>query len=114
MPGTTSTTTTDGPALHRGPAAPMAAFPTILGGRVRLARCRAGLSQEGLAVRAGVSAKTVWRLETGATATPDARTIERIARVLGVAPVDLYDPAALDRFLSGRNPDFGAGPPRSA
>ena len=57
--------------------------------RSRLYRARkaAGLTQEQLAVKAGVSYSTVCNMERGARVSKV--TLERIALVLGVAPSEL-------------------------
>ena len=51
-------------------------------GRLRAARLRLGLTQEQLAVRAGVDVRTVRNLETGRF-RPSRRTAGRLGRVLG-------------------------------
>ena len=45
-----------------------------------------GFSQAQLAVHAGVSPATVWRIENGSKHVPDTETITRLANVLGVDP----------------------------
>ena len=56
--------------------------------RLRAARERAGLTQEGLAEAAGVSTGLIGQLESAAT-LPSLPTIERLARALGVSPCHL-------------------------
>jgi transcriptional regulator with XRE-family HTH domain len=60
----------------------------LLGERVRLLRERQALTQVELAERAGVSAAAILRIERG---THQARpsTIRKLARALGVKPVEL-------------------------
>jgi ribosome-binding protein aMBF1 (putative translation factor) len=60
------------------------ASPTpALADTIRLAREAAGLSKEGLAAQAGVSYKTVERLEAG-TAIPRRATLTVITAALGI------------------------------
>ncbi len=53
-------------------------------------RVRAALSQRELAVRAGVTPMTVWRIEQGKEARPT--TIRKLAKALKVKPVELMGP----------------------
>lgn len=57
-----------------------------------------GFSQAQLAHRAGVTVNAVRNVESGHTARP--RTIERIARAVGLTPMELYERAAAGRFTS--------------
>jgi transcriptional regulator with XRE-family HTH domain len=50
-------------------------------------RINEGLSQRGLAARAGVTHTSVWKLEHGGNLHP--ATLKKIADVLGVKPTDL-------------------------
>jgi transcriptional regulator with XRE-family HTH domain len=59
--------------------------PNILGERVLLSRRRAKLTQQELAVAAGVTATTIARLEQGRTHHISTRSLEQISRVLGVS-----------------------------
>lgn len=61
-----------------------------IGGKVRWFRERAGLSQEELAEKAGLTQKTIWTIEALAT---DGRpsTRRNLAAALGVAVADLYE-----------------------
>ena len=59
-----------------------------LGQRVRRLRNSAGLSQDALAGAAGVGRVTLVRLEKGEQ-TPRFRTLEAIAKALGVGVLDL-------------------------
>ncbi|WP_167930380.1 helix-turn-helix transcriptional regulator [Olsenella sp. SW781] len=54
----------------------------ILGEGLRAARTRAGLSQEGLARKSGISQEAISVLERG-SGNPTMRTLERLARALG-------------------------------
>jgi len=65
-----------------------------MGSRLRHARVRAGLSQEQLGIRAGVSRNHVHLLETGRSspvldANPRLRMIYKLATALGIAPIEL-------------------------
>ena len=57
-----------------------------------------GFSQPQLADRAEVTLDTLRNVESGNTARP--RTIERIARALGLTPMELYERAAAGRSRS--------------
>nr|WP_095877256.1 helix-turn-helix transcriptional regulator [Streptomyces sp. TLI_235] len=59
------------------------------GDRIRDLRKRRQLSQEELAVRAGVSRKTISRMELGATAS-DIDQLNHVARALGVGTWRLF------------------------
>jgi len=72
--------------------------------RLRAARERAGLTQEGLAEAAGVSTGLIGQLESAAT-LPSLPTIERLARALGVSPCHLLvDDPDLQRVLAELGP----------
>ncbi|GIJ67185.1 helix-turn-helix domain-containing protein [Virgisporangium ochraceum] len=70
----------------------------VLRERIRRYRRRSGISQEELAVRSGLSARTIRYIESGRTLRPRPATIRLIAAGLGV------DVAEVD-------PDGAAGPP---
>ena len=61
--------------------------PQPLSTRIRDARKAVGLSPEGLAFKAGVSLKTVERIETGA-AVPRRATLRVIVDALDLDPAD--------------------------
>ena len=87
-----------------GPAGGEAAF----GARLRRARLAAGLTQEELAERAGLSARGIQDLERGLRATPQRETVRRLAGALGLTPGEA---AALGATVSrARRP----GPGRTA
>lgn len=52
---------------------------------LREARERAKLTQEQLAHRSGVDQTTISRIETSSDANPTFRTIDRLAKALGIA-----------------------------
>jgi transcriptional regulator with XRE-family HTH domain len=54
---------------------------------MRELRINQGLSQRGLAEKAGVSNTSVWKIERGGGANP--ATLKKLADVLGVRPTDL-------------------------
>ena len=58
--------------------------------KLRATRRAKGLKQEDLAAAAGVSQSTIVRLESGQN-EPTFGTALRIARALGVSPLDLWD-----------------------
>jgi len=58
--------------------------------KIREAREQAGMTQEALAQRLGVTRKTVWNLETGRT-LPNLAVVFALAAILGVAWSALYE-----------------------
>lgn len=62
-------------------------IPELIGGRVRAARQREGMSQAELAQRIGVTRSAVSHLEAGHRDT----TVTRLAAIVRVLPVDLSD-----------------------
>jgi DNA-binding XRE family transcriptional regulator len=54
------------------------------GMRVRQARLKAGLTQEGLAQLAGVTTQTIWRIENEATFNHHIQTLRLIAKALSL------------------------------
>jgi transcriptional regulator with XRE-family HTH domain len=63
----------------------------VLGDKIRRYRRRSGISQEELAVRAGLSSRAIRYIESGQTARPRPATLRLIAAGLGV-DVDDVDP----------------------
>jgi transcriptional regulator with XRE-family HTH domain len=61
-----------------------------IGARIRVARLRAGLTQERLAERVGVEPTTVYRFESGRRGVTLPMLL-RIAAVLNVRPAELLD-----------------------
>ncbi len=61
-----------------------------IGERLKDLRFRAGLTQQELADRAGVTQTTVARIERDAV-QPEVTTIRKLAQALGKAPGDLLD-----------------------
>ena len=80
---------------------------TGFGGRLRRLRAAAGLTQEQLAARAGLTAQAVAALETGKRRRPYPRTVRALAEALGLSEDER---AALTALASGR----GAAPPARA
>jgi transcriptional regulator with XRE-family HTH domain len=60
-----------------------------VGAAIRRVRVKAGMSQERLARRVGVTTNTVWRLENDPVANPRLETLRAIARALGVTLSEL-------------------------
>lgn len=56
--------------------------------RIRSERKAQGLSPEGLAFRAGVSLKTIERIETGVITSPRRATLKVIVDALGLDPAE--------------------------
>ncbi len=87
-------------ACHARPRLPPVPPTRCLGVLVRQFRRAAGLSQEELAARATLSARTLSNLERGAIRKPQAETLRLIADALGLAPAER---ALLDAALRGRS-----------
>ena len=73
-----------GVAVNTTVARPVEGAP--FGARLRRHRLAAGLTQEQLAARAGLSARGVQDLERGARTTPQRETVRRLAAALGLSP----------------------------
>jgi DNA-binding SARP family transcriptional activator/transcriptional regulator with XRE-family HTH domain/tetratricopeptide (TPR) repeat protein len=58
-------------------------------GRLRRLRAKAGLSQQELAERAGISVRTLRNLERGGVERPHALSVHRLAAALGVSATEL-------------------------
>jgi transcriptional regulator with XRE-family HTH domain len=59
-----------------------------LGSAIKRLRKQQGLTQEALAHEAGITTGTLSRTESGET-SPSWRTVQHIAKALGVSPADL-------------------------
>jgi transcriptional regulator with XRE-family HTH domain len=59
--------------------------------KIRRLRLRAGMSQESLAQRVGVTTHTIWRLENGPTFNPRFETLRALAKALGIPLKELLD-----------------------
>ena len=68
----------------------MTSLRLSFGKRVKQLRKQAGLSQEELAERAGISVDFVSLVERGINA-PSFETLERLCEALGRVPRDLFD-----------------------
>jgi transcriptional regulator with XRE-family HTH domain len=93
------------PYDHRGKVRAME--DTGLGRLLRRLRRAAGLTQEELAERAGISARTVSDAERGLRDRVYRDTATRIAVALGMGPVER---AAFEAAARGRNPGSGPRP----
>jgi transcriptional regulator with XRE-family HTH domain len=62
-----------------------------MGERLRELRDRAGLTQEALAHRAGVSAASIFRIEQGRPSDPKLSTLVALAEALGLTVGSLAD-----------------------
>lgn len=82
--------------------------PPTFGALLRRYRLFAGLTQEGLAERAGVSARGIQDLERGVNLTPRAETIRMLADGLGL---DGLDRSAL---VAAAHPELATPPPIDA
>lgn len=60
-----------------------------VGGKIRLARRKAGMTQEDLAEKVGVHLSTLGRIERGES-NPPLQTINKIARGLSTKPKELF------------------------
>ena len=65
----------------------------VVAGRVRELRRAAGLEEQELARRAGISLQTVSNLETGRLRDLKLSTLSKIAAALSVSPEELLSPA---------------------
>ena len=74
------------------------------GALLRRRRLAAGLSQEQLAERAGLSAHGISDLERGARTTPQRATVRLLARALGLGPPEITALEASVRRASPRAP----------
>ena len=81
---------------------------TTFGALLRQHRLTAGLTQEGLAERAGVSARGVQDLERGLRATPRAESVRLLADALGL------DPESRSRLIAAAHPELTSPPPPGA
>jgi putative transcriptional regulator len=66
---------------------------STLGNRMRILRGQAGLTQEALASKSGVTATTIAAIEQGRRHDPHIGTIMRLARALGVDIQELFKEA---------------------
>ena len=73
---------------------------TTFGALLRQHRLAAGLTQEGLAERAGVSARGVQDLERGLRVTPRAETVRLLADALEL------DPESRSRLIAAAHPEL--------
>ncbi|SHN47623.1 BTAD domain-containing putative transcriptional regulator [Cryptosporangium aurantiacum] len=73
-----------------------------LGDLVRTHRQNAGLAQETLALRAGVSIRTVSNIERGSVARPRAESVRRLLTALGLGADDSVRPAEIEPVQAGR------------
>lgn len=77
--------------------------PGIIGERIKDARERLGVTQDQLAVQAGVHRLTVVKLESGARDTASSDILQRLADVLGVSVDYLLgrmERAAIEPFIA--------------
>lgn len=71
-----------------------------LGGRLKALREKSGLTQAGLASRAGVTAGLIGQVEQGKV-QPSLKTLEKLASVMGVSPCYfIMEQGAIDQMLS--------------
>lgn len=64
--------------------------PSPLPQRLRMLREQAGMTQQALAVAAGLSVTAIAALEQGRKANPRVNTVRAIAKALGVGADDLF------------------------
>lgn len=91
-----------------GPSLPEEAPVQRLGRIIRQGRRDKDWSQEELAAKAGVSAPTVKRYETGRTATPEPEAARRVFLALGLDP--RWIPVVLG-YVTAEEMDLPASPP---
>lgn len=63
--------------------------------KIKLERTKRDLSQQELALLAGVDKNTIWKIETGQT-SPTINTLEKIAQALGMDFSKLTDVSKVD------------------
>ncbi len=66
-------------------------LPTTLAELLNRLRNETGIAMYELAKRTGINRSTLMRIEDGTTTSPDARTLNALARGLGVEPELFYD-----------------------
>jgi transcriptional regulator with XRE-family HTH domain len=71
-------------AVKKGHLTKIAKKRTSEGAAIRRLRTEAGMSQEHLARRVGVTTHTIWTIENNPRANPRLETLRAIARALGV------------------------------
>ena len=80
--------------------------PRVQGSLIRAARKARGLSQEQLAEMVVVDPSKIGRIERSQGLSdhyvPDVWTIEKIAEILNVPPINFYDAAEIEQFMSGK------------
>ncbi|RIK45600.1 MAG: hypothetical protein DCC58_05820 [Chloroflexi bacterium] len=79
--------------------------PSTFGQALRRHRLIAGLTQEGLAERAGISARAVQDLERGVNLTPRAETVRLLSEALGL------DATARAGLIAAAHPELGSAAP---
>ena len=84
------------PAFRRRVADQMADYRRRLAERVQHERERKSLSRDDLALRSGVSGKTVKRIEEQKVENPRPVTIRRLADALGIEPEKLRPPVEIE------------------
>lgn len=72
---------------------------------LKAARIRQGLTQEGLAERAGMMTRVIQRLEQLPGKNTSLETIQKLASGLGMQPVDLIAPNSNPKKLSKKEKD---------
>src|SRR2546430_15047907 len=84
----------------------------VVGGRLRRARITAGLSQEELAERSGVSVRAISDLERGRTRRPYPRSIRLLASALRLPEAGADEPVGLCRGGPEDDPEGARSPPQ--
>jgi len=84
------------------------------GALLRQLRLAAGLSQEALAERAGISAKAVGSLEVGTRRAPYRETVEQLSSALGATPDQRSQLMALAQAARTRKPRAAQVPPTAS
>ena len=78
---------------------------TAIGINLKAARARSGLTSEQLALRAGLSSRTIQDIENGKVKRPSAVTAGRIAPVLGIPVESLLTAALIPSGIGAANHD---------
>jgi transcriptional regulator with XRE-family HTH domain len=87
---------------------------TLFGERLRRYRLAAGLSQEALAVRAGLSVDAIRALERGRRSAPRPETLAMLAEALALTPLEREELVIAADDRAAPEPESTPAPPADA